>query len=171
MLSELGFIDWVALVIAAVLLAGAASSLIIVSVAAQQRRRLAPPAPSRPRALMSGPIPLVSRSSAPDAEVIDLRSQRHTSGVSRAARADRLRRRPRPDVPPPVPAAATRSEDSVLAGVARRAKQVRRGRDGFDARSPGFFDDPIGRHEQRYWDGSRWTEHVKDDGARFIDPL
>lgn len=43
--------------------------------------------------------------------------------------------------------------------------------DGFPARAPGFFDDPLGRHELRYWDGSRWTEYVKERGERFIDPL
>lgn len=31
--------------------------------------------------------------------------------------------------------------------------------------------DPRGRHEYRYWDGSRWTEHVSDAGAQATDPL
>ena len=42
---------------------------------------------------------------------------------------------------------------------------------GFSARVPGFFEDPMGRHELRYWDGSRWTEYVKESGERFTDPL
>lgn len=42
---------------------------------------------------------------------------------------------------------------------------------GFSVRKPGFFDDPIGRHEQRYWDGSGWTEHCKEGADRFNDPL
>ena len=42
---------------------------------------------------------------------------------------------------------------------------------GFSVRPPGFFDDPIGRHEQRYWDGSGWTEHCKEGEERFTDPL
>jgi hypothetical protein len=29
--------------------------------------------------------------------------------------------------------------------------------------------DPLGRHEQRYWDGSRWTEHVADLGVTSTD--
>lgn len=31
--------------------------------------------------------------------------------------------------------------------------------------------DPSGRHELRYWDGQRWTEHVSDRGAAGVDPL
>lgn len=31
--------------------------------------------------------------------------------------------------------------------------------------------DPTGRHELRYWDGTRWTEHVSDRGATSQDPL
>jgi hypothetical protein len=30
--------------------------------------------------------------------------------------------------------------------------------------------DPSGRHEHRYWDGLRWTEHVADNGVGGIDP-
>lgn len=43
--------------------------------------------------------------------------------------------------------------------------------EGFKARNPGFFDDPLGRHELRYWDGHAWTEYVKEHGERFTDPL
>ena len=42
---------------------------------------------------------------------------------------------------------------------------------GFSTRTPGFFEDPLGRHELRYWDGKRWTEYVKERGERFTDPL
>jgi hypothetical protein len=31
--------------------------------------------------------------------------------------------------------------------------------------------DPSGRHQLRYWDGARWTDHVSDDGATAQDPL
>jgi hypothetical protein len=30
--------------------------------------------------------------------------------------------------------------------------------------------DPSGRHQLRYWDGERWTEHVADEGHLSIDP-
>ena len=34
----------------------------------------------------------------------------------------------------------------------------------------GWMTDPSGRHEQRYWSGSAWTEHVTDGGTPGIDP-
>jgi hypothetical protein len=35
---------------------------------------------------------------------------------------------------------------------------------------PGWFTDPSGRHQQRYWSGSAWTEHVTDAGVPGADP-
>jgi hypothetical protein len=37
--------------------------------------------------------------------------------------------------------------------------------------SPGWFPDPIGRHEHRYFNGVTWTADVADRGNRSIDPL
>ncbi|KTS13321.1 DUF4041 domain-containing protein [Microbacterium testaceum] len=34
-----------------------------------------------------------------------------------------------------------------------------------------WFPDPAHRHERRYWDGTRWTEHVFSAGVQGIDPL
>lgn len=34
----------------------------------------------------------------------------------------------------------------------------------------GWYPDPSRRHEQRYWDGTRWTEHVSDGGQQSTDP-
>ena len=31
--------------------------------------------------------------------------------------------------------------------------------------------DPEGRHQYRYWNGVRWTEHVADDGVQSIDEV
>lgn len=36
---------------------------------------------------------------------------------------------------------------------------------------PMWTTDPSGRHEHRYWDGSRWTEHVANGGVTDVDPL
>jgi hypothetical protein len=30
--------------------------------------------------------------------------------------------------------------------------------------------DPYGRHEQRWWDGARWTEKVREGNMSRIDP-
>lgn len=35
---------------------------------------------------------------------------------------------------------------------------------------PGWFRDPVGRHEHRYWDGRNWTASVSD-GVTTTDPL
>ena len=40
-----------------------------------------------------------------------------------------------------------------------------------DATPPQWLDDPAGRHEYRYWDGSRWTEHVSTQNRQGTDPL
>jgi hypothetical protein len=37
--------------------------------------------------------------------------------------------------------------------------------------TPGWHADPHGRCEQRYWDGSRWTEHVMRNGQQTTDPV
>jgi hypothetical protein len=34
----------------------------------------------------------------------------------------------------------------------------------------GWFRDPFFRHEQRYWSGTAWSEHVTDDGVPGTDP-
>ncbi|MDN4473803.1 Ltp family lipoprotein [Demequina zhanjiangensis] len=34
----------------------------------------------------------------------------------------------------------------------------------------GWYPDPTKRHEQRYWNGSTWTEHVFTKGAQSVDP-
>jgi hypothetical protein len=31
--------------------------------------------------------------------------------------------------------------------------------------------DPTGRHQYRYFDGSKWTEHVSDNGQASVDPV
>nr|WP_242061436.1 DUF2510 domain-containing protein [Microbacterium ureisolvens] len=31
--------------------------------------------------------------------------------------------------------------------------------------------DPHGRHQHRWWDGARWTEHVSNDGVVTVDPV
>jgi uncharacterized protein YxjI len=35
---------------------------------------------------------------------------------------------------------------------------------------PNWYPDPFGRHETRWWDGSRWTEHVASHGRQAVDP-
>ncbi len=35
----------------------------------------------------------------------------------------------------------------------------------------GWYPDPLGRHEHRYWDGREWTHHVGSGGHQSIDPV
>lgn len=35
----------------------------------------------------------------------------------------------------------------------------------------GWMADPSGKHEQRYWSGTEWTDHVMDGGTPGIEPL
>ena len=38
-----------------------------------------------------------------------------------------------------------------------------------DTVPPGWYPDPSGRHEQRYWHDGRWTTHVGDGGRRTTE--
>ena len=37
--------------------------------------------------------------------------------------------------------------------------------------NPSWESDPTTRHEYRWWDGEKWTEHVADNGMQFLDHL
>ena len=41
---------------------------------------------------------------------------------------------------------------------------------GTAAPAGGWHPDPTGRHQQRWWDGSAWTDQVADNGAVSTDP-
>jgi len=34
-----------------------------------------------------------------------------------------------------------------------------------------WYPDPGGKHEHRFWDGTRWTDQVADHGRQSVDPL
>lgn len=141
------------------------------------------PAPPLLVGSSGAPVPDTAPSSdehtqvASDGALIELSSSEATV----AARAAKLRRRPVPDnesvhkrivsavEPKRMPAhAPNRAFEHSGAGQLTIDKDHT---DGFAARTPGFFEDPVGRHELRYWDGHRWTEYVKEHGERFTDPL
>ena len=37
--------------------------------------------------------------------------------------------------------------------------------------APGWYADPAGRHQSRWWDGTAWTANVADNGATSTDPV
>jgi hypothetical protein len=53
---------------------------------------------------------------------------------------------------------------------ASEAVDASSGNVAFTGIAPGWLTDPSGRHEQRYWSGSEWTEHVMDGGVPGTDP-
>jgi len=64
------------------------------------------------------------------------------------------------------------SELAALSRGARRRVSVGAGAEPRPTPvAAGWFADPAARHQARYWDGGRWTEHVADDGVTAIDHM
>lgn len=55
----------------------------------------------------------------------------------------------------------------ALAGASSASSRV----DPGSISPAGWHPDPIGRFEQRYWDGHQWTEHVANEGRASTDPI
>ncbi len=71
-----------------------------------------------------------------------------------------------PPIPPPAPIPQAAPVPHAAAAPAPQASQAA------PAAAPGaWHPDPTGRHQQRYWDGARWSEHVSDDGHTSTDPV
>ncbi len=155
MVPQLALVDWVALVIAAVLLAAVGAALVIAWIASRHKRKV-----DRISTPGRQGRTVVRRATSERAKVIDMLPQEPTEVVE-----------PENGTRPPIP--ETRPNSLLDAPASAKAPVLANGvaGHGFALRQPGFFEDPIGRHEQRYWDGSRWTEYVKEEGQRFIDPL
>jgi hypothetical protein len=52
---------------------------------------------------------------------------------------------------------------------AARPQQIIRGPDGMPV--AGWYPDPNGVFQHRYWDGRAWTEHVSRDGVTSLAPV
>lgn len=156
----------------------------------EQAVRATTPAPTPVRATTDGPPAppiLVSTPKANNAVMSDgVRIEPSNSGATPedtvAARAAKLRGRPTPESTPtrkrlvslvePGRTPAHAPNGAFVGAHERSGVSIEMDRSaGFSARTPGFFEDPVGRHELRYWDGHRWTEYVKEHGERFTDPL
>ena len=67
----------------------------------------------------------------------------------------------------------TAATDTAAAGMADSSDQAVDAAGGSAAESSvpaGWYADPSGRYELRYWDGGAWTEHVSRAGQQFTDP-
>jgi hypothetical protein len=63
----------------------------------------------------------------------------------------------------PTPAAPTAQYQAVAPSAAAPVAAA-------PAVPSGWYADPAGRFELRYWDGTTWTEHVSRAGQQFTDP-
>jgi len=61
---------------------------------------------------------------------------------------------------PPQPMYATVSATTAPTPMVKQVAQ---------AAQAGWYGDPLGRYEQRYWDGGTWTQHVATAGAVGVD--
>ena len=59
----------------------------------------------------------------------------------------------------------------VSLAVGRTRRQSSSGLPSPPVAQAGWMTDPLGRHELRFWDGTRWTDHVSDGGATSSDPV
>ena len=70
---------------------------------------------------------------------------------------------PEPTVAP-TPAVSAQPTPTVSAAPAATAAATT------PAVPSGWYADPSGRYELRYWDGGTWTEHVSRAGQQYTDP-
>ena len=61
------------------------------------------------------------------------------------------------------------AELTALSRSARQGDRKASVAPGGDAPPSGWYPDPAGRHEQRYWHEGRWTQHVANGGRRSSD--
>lgn len=67
----------------------------------------------------------------------------------------------------PVP---TNSTEQVAAVTQAEQTAADTGQGSAGAAPAGWYADPAGRFELRYWDGAQWTEHVSRAGQQYTDP-
>lgn len=65
---------------------------------------------------------------------------------------------------------ATAEADVAAAEEVAAAEQVAEAAEPESTVPAGWYADPSGRFELRYWDGSAWTEHVSRAGQQYTDP-
>ena len=71
----------------------------------------------------------------------------------------------------PEPEAATATEPEPAAATEPEPEAATEPEPAAESAVPaGWYADPSGRFELRYWDGTAWTEHVSRAGQQFTDP-
>jgi hypothetical protein len=66
-------------------------------------------------------------------------------------------------------------ERAVIPSLDARAAELSRlrsvGQELLERDGAGWHPDPTGAHDHRYWNGTRWTDHVADAGVQSLDPI
>jgi hypothetical protein len=75
-----------------------------------------------------------------------------------------------PNAAPPADGTEAPRSGEVSA-VASRLVSEPWGAGGGQGNSSGWFPDPLGRYEHRWYNGTTWTADVSVDGQRYVDPL
>jgi hypothetical protein len=70
----------------------------------------------------------------------------------------------------PTTAAATDTSGGWGSGASPAAAPTAPAQPATPSVPAGWYHDPAGRFELRYWDGSAWTEHVSRAGQQYTDP-
>lgn len=85
---------------------------------------------------------------------------------------------PQAAAPPPVPAPSRPAAPATPAGVPPRpdinltgGPNPNRPTSFSPPKEPGWVADPTARHEFRYWDGTKYTDAVGDQGTQSSDPI
>jgi hypothetical protein len=86
-----------------------------------------------------------------------------TATAATAAVAATAAATPVVDAPAPAPAPAAEPMAAAAPAAAPAPAPA-------DAVPAGWYPDPSSRFELRYWDGTRWTEHVSRGGQQSTDP-
>ena len=60
---------------------------------------------------------------------------------------------------------------AIIALVVVLARGKNSGSQNSGAGAPGWFGDPAGRYERRFWDGQAWTAQVQSAGRTETDEL
>lgn len=77
---------------------------------------------------------------------------------------------PEPAPVDPTPAATYQPVDPTPVATYQPAPAAQPAYTPTPAVPAGWYADPAGRFELRYWDGSQWTEHVSRAGQQYTDP-
>lgn len=94
-----------------------------------------------------------------------------TATAATAAVAATAAATPVVDAPAPAPAPAPAAEPMAAAAPAPASAPAPAPAPApADAVPAGWYPDPSSRFELRYWDGTRWTEHVSRGGQQSTDP-